>query len=117
MFLSPDIFRTSDFEREAFSYRSGGGGGTKGPAKVDKRTQELQCPHCERVFKQVIVGYSMQHELDTFSVLVPQSLIIWEGRVCWETDGSASIMQFCESCLVALVSHMQAESCLGQHLK
>ena len=38
---------------ESVLARSGGGGGTKGPAKVDKRNQELQCPHCERVFKQV----------------------------------------------------------------
>ena len=32
--------------------RSGGGGGTKGPAVVDKRNQELPCPHCDRIFKQ-----------------------------------------------------------------
>ena len=31
---------------------SGGGGGTKGPAVIDKRNQELPCPHCERTFKQ-----------------------------------------------------------------
>ena len=31
----------------------GSGGGTKGPAMVDKRNQELPCPHCDRVFKQV----------------------------------------------------------------
>lgn len=31
---------------------SGGGGGSKGPAVVDKRNQELKCPHCDRVFKQ-----------------------------------------------------------------
>jgi ATP-dependent RNA helicase DHX57 len=33
-------------------FSSGGGGGTRGPATVDKRGQELACPHCERVFKQ-----------------------------------------------------------------
>ena len=32
---------------------SGAGGGGKGPAAVDKRNQELPCPHCDRVFKQV----------------------------------------------------------------
>lgn len=30
----------------------GGGGGTKGPSVIDKRNQEEQCPHCERIFKQ-----------------------------------------------------------------
>ena len=34
--------------------RSGGGGGTKGPAVVDKRNVELDCPHCDRTFKQVV---------------------------------------------------------------
>ena len=34
---------------------SGAGGGGKGPAAVDKRNQELPCPHCDRVFKQVIL--------------------------------------------------------------
>lgn len=33
-------------------FSSGGGGGTKGPAVIDKRNQELKCPHCDRVFKQ-----------------------------------------------------------------
>jgi ATP-dependent RNA helicase DHX57 len=33
-------------------FSGGGGGGTKGPATLDKRGQELACPHCERVFKQ-----------------------------------------------------------------
>ena len=32
---------------------SGAGGGGKGPAAVDKRNQEMPCPHCDRVFKQV----------------------------------------------------------------
>jgi hypothetical protein len=32
--------------------RSGGGSGGKGPAVVDKRNQELACPHCDRTFKQ-----------------------------------------------------------------
>lgn len=31
---------------------SGGGGGAKGPAIIDKRGQEEKCPHCDRVFKQ-----------------------------------------------------------------
>ena len=30
-----------------------GGGANKGPAVVDKRNQVLECPHCEREFKQV----------------------------------------------------------------
>ena len=34
--------------------RSGGGGGTRGPAVVDKRNVELECPHCDRTFKQVL---------------------------------------------------------------
>ena len=33
-------------------FSSAGGGGTKGPAVVDKRGQEQKCPHCDRVFKQ-----------------------------------------------------------------
>ena len=33
-------------------FTSGGGGGSKGPSVIDKRGQELQCPHCQRVFKQ-----------------------------------------------------------------
>ncbi|PRW33164.1 P-loop containing nucleoside triphosphate hydrolase isoform A [Chlorella sorokiniana] len=33
-------------------FSSGGGGGSKGPAVVDKRGQELPCPHCDRIFKQ-----------------------------------------------------------------
>jgi ATP-dependent RNA helicase DHX57 len=33
-------------------FSSGGGGGTKGPSVLDKRGQELQCPHCDRIFKQ-----------------------------------------------------------------
>lgn len=32
--------------------RSGGGGSSKGPAKVDKRNQEVKCPHCDKVYKQ-----------------------------------------------------------------
>ena len=34
-------------------YSSGGGSGGKGPAILDKRNQELPCPHCDRTFKQV----------------------------------------------------------------
>ncbi len=34
---------------------SGGGGGMKGPASVDKRLgAELPCPYCDRIFKQVL---------------------------------------------------------------
>ena len=40
-------------KQEVFPHRSGGGGGTKGPAVVDKRNVELECPHCDRTFKQV----------------------------------------------------------------
>lgn len=29
------------------------GGANKGPAVVDKRNQVLECPHCDREFKQV----------------------------------------------------------------
>lgn len=29
------------------------GGSNKGPAVVDKRNQVLECPHCDREFKQV----------------------------------------------------------------
>lgn len=39
-------------KKKAKIFSGGGGGGTKGPEKVDKRNQELQCPHCERIFKQ-----------------------------------------------------------------
>jgi hypothetical protein len=40
-------------KKAARVFSSGSGGGTKGPAVVDKRNQELACPHCPRVFKQV----------------------------------------------------------------
>ena len=40
-------------KKAAKVFSSGGGGGTKGPAVVDQRNQELACPHCDRVFKQV----------------------------------------------------------------
>ena len=43
-------------KKAAKVFSSGGGGGTKGPAVVDKRNQELTCPHCDRVFKQVRRG-------------------------------------------------------------
>ncbi|KAL4527192.1 hypothetical protein Ndes2526B_g09099 [Nannochloris sp. 'desiccata'] len=33
-------------------FSSGGGGGSKGPSVIDKRNQELECPHCDRIFKQ-----------------------------------------------------------------
>lgn len=39
--------------RRAPRSSGGGGGGTKGPALLDKRGEELPCPHCDRVFKQV----------------------------------------------------------------
>jgi hypothetical protein len=32
--------------------RGGSGGGTKGPAVVDKRKQEYPCPYCDRIFQQ-----------------------------------------------------------------
>lgn len=45
--------KNRDEKRKAAKvFASGGGGGTKGPATVDKRGQELQCPHCDRTFKQ-----------------------------------------------------------------
>ncbi|KDD74225.1 hypothetical protein H632_c1475p0, partial [Helicosporidium sp. ATCC 50920] len=37
---------------QAKVFSSGGGGGTKGPAVVDKRGTEMQCPHCDKVYKQ-----------------------------------------------------------------
>jgi ATP-dependent RNA helicase DHX57 len=46
---------TTHFQLPFFSIhtcRSGGGGGSKGPSIIDKRNQELQCPHCQRIFKQ-----------------------------------------------------------------
>ncbi|CAG9465122.1 unnamed protein product [Pedinophyceae sp. YPF-701] len=39
-------------KKAAKVFSRGGGGGTKGPAVVDKRNQELPCPHCDRIFKQ-----------------------------------------------------------------
>ena len=33
-------------------FTSGAGGSSKGPSTIDKRNQELQCPHCDRIFKQ-----------------------------------------------------------------
>eukprot|EP00884_Botryococcus_braunii_P007206 jgi/Botrbrau1/16487/Bobra.0142s0081.1 len=40
-------------KKAARVFSSGSGGGTKGPSVVDKRNQELACPHCPRVFKQL----------------------------------------------------------------
>ncbi len=37
---------------------SGGGGGTKGPSVIDKRGQEIKCPHCERTYTQARAGDS-----------------------------------------------------------
>ena len=37
----------------AFDRSGGGGGGTKGPAILDKRNVEQDCPYCDRTFKQV----------------------------------------------------------------
>jgi len=31
---------------------AGGGGGTKGPSILDKRGQEVKCPHCDKVYTQ-----------------------------------------------------------------
>lgn len=39
-------------KKAAKVFSSGGGGGTKGPSVIDKRNQEMQCPHCDRAFKQ-----------------------------------------------------------------
>lgn len=45
--------KNRDEKRKAAKvFSSGAGGGAKGPATVDKRGQELQCPHCDRIFKQ-----------------------------------------------------------------
>ncbi|KAL6770675.1 hypothetical protein ACKKBF_B32175 [Auxenochlorella protothecoides x Auxenochlorella symbiontica] len=45
--------RNRDAKRaSAKVFSSGGGGGTKGPAVVDKRGQEVTCPHCDKVYKQ-----------------------------------------------------------------
>ncbi|KXZ49867.1 hypothetical protein GPECTOR_19g318 [Gonium pectorale] len=33
-------------------FSSGGGGGTKGPAVVDKRGQEVKCPYCDKTYQQ-----------------------------------------------------------------
>ena len=41
-------------ERVLYCCSSGASGGAnKGPAVVDKRNQVLECPHCDREFKQV----------------------------------------------------------------
>jgi hypothetical protein len=40
-------------KKAAHIVSSGSGGGTRGPSVVDKRNIELQCPHCDRTFKQV----------------------------------------------------------------
>ena len=45
--------KNRDEKRKAAKvFTAGGGGGTKGPSVIDKRNQELKCPHCERIFKQ-----------------------------------------------------------------
>lgn len=45
---------TLDGERVLNCCSSGASGGAnKGPAVIDKRNQVLECPHCDREFKQV----------------------------------------------------------------
>lgn len=45
--------KNRDEKRKAAKvFSSGGGGGSKGPSVIDKRNQELKCPHCDRIFKQ-----------------------------------------------------------------
>jgi len=44
--------KAQERKKKAHIYGSGGGGGTKGPAAVDKRGEEKPCPYCDRVFKQ-----------------------------------------------------------------
>ncbi|KAF8055672.1 DHX57 [Scenedesmus sp. PABB004] len=45
--------KNRDEKRKAAKvFSSGGGGGAKGPAVLDKRGTEEKCPHCDRVFKQ-----------------------------------------------------------------
>mmetsp|Transcript_1959 Transcript_1959/g.4604 ORF Transcript_1959/g.4604 Transcript_1959/m.4604 type:complete len:378 (-) Transcript_1959:495-1628(-) len=39
-------------KKKAHVYSHGSGGGTKGPPIIDKRNQEIQCPLCDRIFKQ-----------------------------------------------------------------
>ena len=50
------LFHVQNASRvDAYKRRSGGGGGTRGPSVVDKRNVELECPHCDRSFKQVML--------------------------------------------------------------
>ncbi|KAG2486676.1 hypothetical protein HYH03_014607 [Edaphochlamys debaryana] len=42
-------------------FSSGGGGGTKGPATVDKRSQEVKCPYCDKVYSQASSGRLKDH--------------------------------------------------------
>lgn len=45
--------KNRDEKRKAAKvFASGATGGSKGPSVIDKRNQELKCPHCERIFKQ-----------------------------------------------------------------
>eukprot|EP00803_Ostreobium_quekettii_P004271 evm.model.scf_905.2 EVM.evm.TU.scf_905.2 scf_905:10452-23846(+) len=39
-------------KKAARIFSSGCGGGTRGPSVVDKRGQEVNCPHCGKIFKQ-----------------------------------------------------------------
>lgn len=54
------VARQSPHRSLCLKTSSGGGGGTKGPEKLDKRNQEENCPYCDRIFKQarhgVLVG-------------------------------------------------------------
>jgi len=53
LFIYRKSFRSFNSQLFLFSIcSSGGGGGSKGPSVIDKRNQELECPHCDRIFKQ-----------------------------------------------------------------
>jgi hypothetical protein len=55
-------------KKAARVFSSGSGGGTKGPSVVDKRNQELACPHCPRIFKQV--AETASHNITTHIVKI-----------------------------------------------
>ena len=79
--------KNRDEKRKAAKvFASGASGGSKGPSVIDKRNQELKCPHCERIFKQsgrLNDHIKKQHgELQPEGDGQPSSGVLEGGNVC-----------------------------------
>ena len=64
---------------------AGGGGGTKGPAVVDKRGQEAKCPYCDKVYTQVPYliqeGWGSCRAAAAPRIFIPLSCVTQSGRL------------------------------------